>query len=190
MRGGTAALGPDPSWPVTLDMSPTKHVVWLGIAALLCVITLISAARAHMRGRPSAASGRRTGFGNGMEAFVLFLRNEVVVPNVGPHGEKYVPFILTLFFFILFANLCGLHSLRLDVTGNIAVTGTLAIVTFIVVEIAGMRALGAGYLGTIFYWPHDMPLAMKMPMTLIMTPVEISESSRSRSRSRSDCSRT
>ncbi len=158
--------------PLTLDMSPTKHVVWLGIAALLCVITLIAAARAHAR---TTFGGKRapSGLGNGMEAFVLFLRNEVVVPNVGPHGDAFTPFILTLFFFILFANLCGLIPYGATATGNIAVTGTLAVITFIVVEIAGMRAQGAAYLGTIFYWPHDVPFAVKAPMTLIMTPVEI-----------------
>jgi len=58
-------------------------------------------------------------------------------------------------------------------TGNVAVTGMLAIIAFFVIEIAGMRALGWGYLGTIFYWPHDMPFAMKAPMTLIMTPIEL-----------------
>ena len=58
-------------------------------------------------------------------------------------------------------------------TGNISVTATLAIITFFVVEFAGMKTLGKGYIGTVIYWPHDMPLAIKAPMTLIMTPVEI-----------------
>jgi F-type H+-transporting ATPase subunit a len=157
---------------LSIDMSPTKHVVWLGIAALLCVITMLMAARAHAK---TTFGGQRapSGFGNGMEAFVLYLRNEVVIPNVGPHGDKFTPFILTLFFFILFANLCGLIPYGSTATGNIGVTATLALVTFIVVEIAGMREQGAAYLNTIFYWPHDVPLAVKMPMTLIMTPVEI-----------------
>src|SRR5665213_2320503 len=80
--------------PVAIDMSPTKHVVWLGIAAILCLITMLMAARAHAR---TTFGGQRapSGFGNGMEAFVLFLRNEVVIPNVGPKGDKFVPFILT-----------------------------------------------------------------------------------------------
>ncbi len=158
--------------PLTVDMSPTKHVVWLGIAALLCVTTLLLAARAHAR---TTFGGKRapSGFGNGMEAFVLFLRNEVVMPNVGPRGDAFVPFILTLFFFILFANLCGLIPYGSTATGNIGVTATLALITFVVVEIAGMREQGAAYLGTIFYWPHDVPLVVKAPMTLIMTPVEI-----------------
>ena len=158
--------------PLAIDMSPTKHVVWLGVAAVLCLITMLSAARAHAR---TTFGGHRapSGFGNGMEAFVLFLRNEVVIPNVGPHGDKFVPFILTLFFFILFANLCGLIPYGSTATGNIGVTATLALITFVVVEIAGMREQGARYINTIVYWPHDVPVAVKSFMTFIMTPVEI-----------------
>jgi F-type H+-transporting ATPase subunit a len=158
--------------PLTLDLSPTKHVVFLLLSAILVLLTLGAAARAAKRSR---AEGRplRGGFANGVEAMVLYLRNEVVLPNVGPHGEKYVPFVLTLFFFIVFANLFGLVPYGSTATGNINVTATLAIITFVMIEIAGMRALGKKYIGTIVYWPHDMPLAMKLPMTLIMTPVEI-----------------
>jgi F-type H+-transporting ATPase subunit a len=58
-------------------------------------------------------------------------------------------------------------------TGNLAVTGALAIVTLVMVEVAGMRALGKGYLGTIIYWPHDMPFFGKALLTILMTPIEI-----------------
>jgi F-type H+-transporting ATPase subunit a len=135
------------------------------------LVTLLLAARAH--GRHSAAGRAPKGFANGMEAMVLYLRDEVVLPNVGPHGEKYVPFVLTLFFFILFGNLMGLIPYGSTATGNIAVTATLAIITFIMIELAGMRALGRNYIGTIVYWPHGMNLVTKMLMTVIMTPVEI-----------------
>ena len=157
--------------PVTLDLSPTKHVVFLLLAATLTAIMLITAAVAHKRHTHRA--GAPKGFAAGIESMVLYLRNEVILPNVGPHGEKYVPFALTLFFFILFANLLGLLPWGSTATGNISVTATLAIITFIVVEIAGMRTLGAGYLKTIVYWPHDEPWYMNAPMTLIMTPIEI-----------------
>jgi F-type H+-transporting ATPase subunit a len=95
------------------------------------------------------------------------------MPNVGHHGEKYVPFLLSLFFFILFANVLGLIPYGATPTGNISVTAMLAIMSFVMVEIAGMRELGAGYLKTIVYWPHDMPVPMKMGLTVILTPVEI-----------------
>jgi F-type H+-transporting ATPase subunit a len=157
--------------PLTLDISPTKHVVMLLVAATLCLITLLLAARAHKR--QHAASGKPKGFANGVEALVLYIRQEVVLPNVGHHGEKYAPFLLTMFFFILFANLLGLIPYGSTATGNIAVTGMLAIITLVVVEAAGMKTLGAaGYMKTIVYWPHDQPLIMKSLLTLIMTPIE------------------
>jgi F-type H+-transporting ATPase subunit a len=157
--------------PFSIDLSPTKHVVMMLLAALLCIAVLVSAARAHTRDH--TAVGRPKGFASGMEAMVLYIRNEVIKPNVGPHGDGYSPYLLTVFFFVLFANLLGLIPFGSTATGNISVTATLAIMTFVVVEIAGMRALGKGYLNTIVYWPHDQSLAMKLPMTLIMTPVEL-----------------
>lgn len=157
--------------PLTIDMSPTKHVVMMLIAATLCLVTLLWAAASHKKQHATGRAPRGTA--NGMEALVLYLRNEVVIPNVGHHGDKFVPFVLTLFFFILFANLLGLIPYGSTATGNISVTATLAIITFVMVEIAGMRALGKKYIGTVVYWPHDMALGMKLPMTLIMTPVEI-----------------
>ena len=154
-----------------LDLSPTRHVVFLIIASLLTMGVLLFAASASRRqhrerGTPKGAAGA-------LEAMVLYIRNEVAVPNLGHGGEKYAPFVLTLFFFILFANMLGLIPGGSTATGNIAVTATLAIVTFLVIEIAGIRELGWGYVKTIVYWPHDMPLAVKLPMTLVMTPVEI-----------------
>ncbi|MGQ0713135.1 MAG: F0F1 ATP synthase subunit A [Gemmatimonadaceae bacterium] len=156
---------------LTLDLSPTKHVVMLWLAAILTFATLFFAGRG---GRRYQEAGRAPkGFPNAVEAVSLYMRNEVIMPNVGHHGEKYVPFILTLFYFILFANLLGLVPYGSTATGNISVTATLAILSFLMVEWAGIRTLGKGYINTIVYWPHDMPLGMKLPMTLIMTPVEI-----------------
>ncbi|PYL07923.1 MAG: ATP synthase F0 subunit A [Verrucomicrobia bacterium] len=154
-----------------LDISPTRHVVMLWIAALLCIVFTLLALRAH--NRKTREGKAPSGFGNGLEALVLYLRNEVVLPNVGAHGNAYVPYLLTLFFFILFANLLGLVPYGATATGNISVTATLAMVTFIVIEIAGMRAQGLGYINTIVFWPHDMSLAMKLPITVVLTPIEI-----------------
>jgi F-type H+-transporting ATPase subunit a len=165
-----------PTWPVTIggktyDFGPTKHVVWMLIAATLTGLMLIGAARAHAR--HSHRAGRPRGFAAGLEAVMLYLRNNVYMPVLGHGGERYIPFVMTLFFFILFCNVLGLIPYGSTATGNISVTATLALITFIVVEVAGMRSLGKGYLGTIIYWPHDMPLYMKLPLTVIMTPVEL-----------------
>jgi F-type H+-transporting ATPase subunit a len=154
-----------------IDVRPTKHVVMLWLAALLAAGLLIFTARAHERHTHDV--GRPKGFAAGIEAVVLYLRNEVAIPNLGPHPERFVPFVMTLFFFILFANLLGLIPYGSTATGNISVTATLAIITLIVVEIAGMRAQGVGYLNTIFYWNKDLPIVMRIIMFVVMTPVEI-----------------
>jgi len=154
-----------------LDISPTRHVVMLWVAAFLCIVTTLLALRAH--NRKTREGKAPSGLGNGLEALVLFLRNEVVIPNVGAHGNGYVPYLLTLFFFILFANLLGLVPYGATATGNISVTGALAIVTFVVIELAGMKAQGWGYMKTIVFWPNDMALGMKLPITFILTPIEI-----------------
>jgi len=156
---------------LTLDISPTRHVVMLWVAAVLCLVFTLLALRAHNRHtREGKAPG---GLGGGLEAMVLWLRNEVVLPNVGPHGNAFVPYLLTIFFFILFVNLLGLMPYGATATGNISVTATLAIVTFFVIEVAGMRALGKGYINTIVFWPHDMSLGMKLFISPILTPIEI-----------------
>ena len=154
-----------------LDLSPTRHVVMLWIAALLCIVTTLLALRAHNRRTREAKAP--SGFGNGLEALVLYLRNEVVLPNVGAHGNGYVPYLLTLFFFILFANLLGLVPYGATATGNISVTWTLAIVTFFVIELAGVKAQGKAYINTIIFWPHDMSLGMKLFISPILTPIEL-----------------
>ena len=156
---------------VEFDMSLTKHVVFMLAAALLVMGVLVfagQASKAHHR-----MIGRPRGIAAAMEAMALYLRNEVVLPNVGHHGEKFVPFALTLFFFILSCNLFGLIPYGSTATSNISVTATLALLTFLVVEISGVRAQGLGYLGTIFYWNKDLPPFIRVVMFFVMTPVEM-----------------
>ena len=156
---------------LSIDISPTKHVVMMLLAALLSIVILTTAARAHVRNTAQGKAPR--GLAGFVEMMVLYIRNEVIMPNVGPHGQKFVPYLLTVFFFILFANLLGLVPYGSTATGNVSVTATLAVIAFIVIEIAGMRALGKHYISTVFYWPHDMPIWGRIPMSMIMTPVEI-----------------
>jgi F-type H+-transporting ATPase subunit a len=153
-----------------VNLSPTKHVVMLLLAAVLITVLLIAAARAHARHTNSI--GRPKGPATAIEAMVLYMRNEVILPNVGHHGERYVPYLLTLFFFILTMNLLGLVPFGSTATGNIAVTAMLAIITFLVVEISGMITLGKHYFSTIFYWNKDLALPMRVIMFLILSPVE------------------
>ena len=154
-----------------VNLSPTKHVFFMLLSAVVAIVILVGSAIAQRRHQKQA--GHTKGFAGGIEAMVLYLRNEVVLPNVGPHGEKYVPFGLTLFFFILMMNLFGLIPYGATATGNIAVTATLAIITLVVVEVSGIITQRAGYLSTIFYWNNDLPVFMRPIMFVVMTPVEL-----------------
>ena len=158
--------------PVELDLSPTKHSVFVVLAALLVAILFVTSARSISRAQAEGRPPR--GLAGAMEAMTLYLRQEYILPNVGDHGEGYVPYLLTVFFFILACNLLGLLPWGATPTGNIAVTGALALLSFVVIEISGMRALGVkGYLKTIFYLPPGLPTFMKPIMLAVMTPIEL-----------------
>ena len=160
--------------PLTLDLAITKHVLFMIISAVLVMILLVSAGRAAAREHKAGAARGPRGTANVVEAFILYLRDEVALKNIGHGGERYVPFVITLFFFILFCNLLGLLPWGASPTGNVSVTATLAILTFLVVEISGFFALGpVGYAKTIFYLPPGVPTIMKPIMLIIMTPVEL-----------------
>lgn len=155
-----------------LNLTPTKHVIFLMLAAVLVFLSMWMAGRSLTRQR--AGSEAPKGFGAAMEGLVLYVRDEMAIANIGPDGAKFAPFIMTLFFFILYANLLGLLPWGAAATGNLAVTGALAIMVFLTVEIAGARKLGfKGYMGTIF--PHVPGLhgAPGVIMSVSMAPIEI-----------------
>jgi F-type H+-transporting ATPase subunit a len=173
LRLGTDAQGQ----PRYLDLSPTRHLVYMLLAAIIVALVFIPSgraiARAQARGRPP------TGFSGAMEAMALWVRQEVVLPNVGAHGEGYAPFLLTVFFFILAMNLLGLLPWGATATSNIAVTAAMAVMAFVVIEVTGMRALGfKGYMKTIFYLPPGLPggvggSLLKVLLLVVLTPIEI-----------------
>lgn len=169
--GGAIHLPPAGSWMVgPVDMTPTKHVVFLWLTGAIVLLLFLGAARTARRARTESPRGGH----NAIEAAILFFRDKVVMANVGHGGEKFAPFVITLFFFILVANLLGLVPWGASATGNVSVTAALALMTLVVVEVAGMRALGArGYIGTIVYIPHGLPKPLVPVMALIMTPVEL-----------------
>ncbi len=159
--------------PLLIDFSITKHVLFMFFAAVLVALLLIPAARLAQKARVAGAEHGPKGAGNVVEAFVLFLRDEVAKPNVGHHGERFYPYIITVFFFILLCNVLGLVPWGTSPTANISVTAALALVTFVTVEVAGIRELGfAQWSRTIFYAPAGTSGVIKYIMLLIMTPVE------------------
>jgi F-type H+-transporting ATPase subunit a len=157
---------------LTIDLSPTRHAVFLALAAALVGLVFLYTSRAVARAQTAGLPPR--GFAAAMEAMVLYIRQEVILPNVGPHGEGYVNYLLTVFFFLLTCNLLGLLPWGATPTSNIAVTGAMAVVSLVVIEVSGMRTLGLrGYLGTIFFLPEGLPAPLKPVMLIIMTPIEI-----------------
>ena len=155
---------------LTIDLSPTKHVVFMFLAALLCLLVFIPIGRAM---RDKYTDRAPSGLANAMEALVIYFRDEVVRRNIGHGADAYTGYILTLFFFILFMNLLGLMPFGSTATGNFMVTGALALMTFVVVEISGMRTLGfKGYMRTIFYAPPGLPPIGQAALLVILTPVE------------------
>ncbi len=158
--------------PLAINLTPTKHVIFMVLAAVLVFVTMKLAGRSLAKQRAGETAPR--GFANAIEGLVLFVRNDIAIANIGEEGHKYAPFIMTLFFFILFANVLGLLPHGSTATGNLAVTGALAILVFLTVEISGMRKLGfKGYMGTIF--PHVPGLhgPGAVVMSIAMAPIEI-----------------
>ena len=143
-----------------IDFSITKHVLMMWIAAALIIFIFRYVFR-EQRTVPSGAA-------NLLEAIIVFLRDEVVLPNMGEEGRRYLPYLLTVFFFILFCNLLGLIPFAATPTGNVSVTAGLALISLIMIQVGGIREYGLKHHLQNFI-PHGIP-AWLLP---IMIPVEI-----------------
>lgn len=143
-----------------LDLSITKNVAMLLINAVLLILVFSSVAKGFSKNRGKAPKGAQSFF----EPIILFVRDEIVKPNIPHQYERFLPYMLTLFFFILFGNLLGLLPGAGNLTGNIAVTMTLAVLTFFITNFNGNK----GYWGHIF-WTPGVPL----PLRIVILPVEI-----------------
>ncbi len=167
---GAFALDPIHVGGLTIDLSPTRQLIFIFLSALLCIGLFVPIARASRTREEGKAP---SGLANAMEALILYFRDDIVRANIGRDGDGYTPFILTIFFFILFMNLLGLTPFGITATANLSVTAALATIAFVVTEVAGYRALGpAGYAQTIFFVPHGLPAPLKPVMLVIMAPVE------------------
>jgi len=158
-------------YPTGMTFGPTKHVVFLIIAAVLVFLTMMVTARGVRRAGPTRAP---KGFSGAIEGLVLWVRNDIAIANIGHDGAKFAPLIITLFFFVLYCNLLGLTPIGATPTGNLAVTAALAILVFLVIELGGLIKLGPrGYLGTIF--PHVPGLhgPGAVAMSIAMAPIEV-----------------
>lgn len=156
---------------LTIDMSPTRHVVLIILAAVITLALLKTTAIGVQRARARGRAPR--GYTAAMEAFVLWARQDIVMENIGPEGSRYAAFVLSFFFFILVANLLGLLPWSSTPSGDVAFTAALAFVAFCVFEIGGMFRLGfKGYMKTLFPPIEGLPKPAAIGMSIFMMPIE------------------
>jgi len=133
-----------------LDLSITKHVVFMWIAALILIVTFIKVSNSYKK------SLVPKGITNFVEVLIIFVRDEIAKPTIGHGYEKFLPYLLTVFFFILTCNFLGLVPYAATSTSNIAVTATLATISFFVIQIGGIMKNGFfGYFKGLV--PHGIP---------------------------------
>ena len=143
-----------------LDLSITKSVVTMLATALLMFLLFRGLARSYAR-NGSIASG----VGRFFEPIILYIRDDIAIPNIGEkHYKKYMSFLLTIFFFIWFLNVLGLSPLGINVTGNIAVTFGMALLTFLITNLTANK----NYWLHIFWMP-GVPFLMK----IVLAPIEL-----------------
>lgn len=149
-----------------VDFSITKGVVMIFITGLLMFLLFRGLAKSYAKN-----GSIPKGIGRFFEPIVLYIRDDIAIANIGEkHYKKYMPFLLTVFFFIWFLNMFGLTPFGVNVTGNISVTVALAIVTFLLTNLTGTKD----------YWMHlfdplgdTMPWYGKLPLYIILIPIEI-----------------
>lgn len=143
-----------------LDLSITKTVLSIMIAAILMLVLFSSLAKSYAKN-----NGIASGAGRIFEPIILYVRDEIAIPNIGEkHYKKYMSYLLTIFFFVLFLNLFGLMPLGINVTGNLTITFSLAILTFLITNLTANK----NYWGHIFWMP-GVPKVMR----LVLAPIEL-----------------
>ena len=144
-----------------LDLSITKNVASLLISVILLLVVFFTIAKSYKERIGKAPSGLQSAF----EPIIIFIRDEVAKANIGEkHYRRFMPYLLTVFFFILFNNMLGLLPGSANVTGNIAITLVLAVIAFFVTNLSAKST----------YWGHifAMPGVPKW-LLILLTPVEI-----------------
>ncbi|MBS1599363.1 MAG: F0F1 ATP synthase subunit A [Bacteroidetes bacterium] len=155
-----AAGMPDNSVKV-YDFSLTRNVVQIFISLILLVWIMTGVAKQYAKGK--GVTSAPSGFQNAVEPIITFVRDEVGKPNLGHKYEKYMPYLLTVFFFILINNLIGMIPGTANVTGNIAFTAMLGIISFIVILFSSNK----------HYWGHIINPPVPFAIKFIMVPIEI-----------------
>lgn len=141
-----------------IDFSITKNVFMIMVTGLLMFLLFSGLAKSYTKN-----GGIAKGPGRFLEPIVLYIRDEIAIPNIGEkHYKKYMPYLLTIFFFIWFLNLFGLTPLGVNVTGNIAITVALALLTYIITTFTAKK----DYWKHIFWMP-GVPVLLRPFLALI-----------------------
>lgn len=148
---------------ILIDFSITRHLAFAILGALIVVLIFVSLARRYAAGvgRTSAPKGV---FQNMMETLVIFIRDEIARPNLGDKYHRFLPYLLTAFFFILTCNLLGLVPFGATATSNLMITAVLATITFVTTQFSASRDHWMHV-----FWPPGVPAFVKP----ILIPVEI-----------------
>ena len=142
-----------------LDFSITKNVFMIFVVALIMFLLFTNLAKSYAKN-----GGIASGAGRIFEPIILYIRDDIAIPNIGKNYKKYMSYLLTIFFFIWFLNIFGLTPLGINVTGNIAITACLAILTYIITTFTANK----NYWGHIFWMP-----GVPTPMKIILAPIEL-----------------
>jgi F-type H+-transporting ATPase subunit a len=143
-----------------MDISITKHIVFMWVAIAILITTFIFVARSYKK------SLIPHGVSNLTEVLILFVRDEIARPTIGKGYERFLPYLLTVFFFILTCNFLGLLPYGSTATSNISVTATLAVISFLFIQIGGMMKNGVfGYFKGLI--PHGIPFWL-LPIMLVV----------------------
>lgn len=157
-----AELVPADGGTILVDFSITRHLVFALIGALLVTFIFVSLARRYERGTGRETAPQGT-FQNLFELLVVFVRDEIAKPNLGDKYRKFLPYLLTAFFFILTCNLLGLVPFGATATSNLMVTAVLAIFTFVATQVFASKD----------HWMHVFwPPGVPTPIKPILIPVE------------------
>ena len=144
-----------------LDFSITKNVASLLFTTILMFILFLGLAKTYKNGPNNLPKG----IARGLEPLVLYVRDEMAVPNIGKAKyKKFMPYLLSVFFLIFILNILGLTPLGFNVTGSISVTACLAIFTFVIVHFSANKD----------YWKHMLWMpGVPVPMKIMLMPIEI-----------------
>lgn len=141
------------------DFSITKNVFMMLVVALIMFFLFTNLAKSYAKN-----GGIAKGAGRFFEPIILYIRDDIAIPNIGKNYKKYMSYLLTIFFFIWFLNIFGLTPLGVNVTGNIAITAGLALLTYLITTLTANK----NYWGHIFWMP-----GVPAPMKLVLAPIEL-----------------